>query len=72
MVDPSIFLGIKRDMLLFLKYSWNASQMRVIIVEPFNMERHCCWFLCITSVTKNFLNEILHVIATSGIGRYAH
>ena len=46
--------------------------MRVIIVEPFNMERHGCRFLCITRVIKNFLNEILHVVATCCISWHAH
>ena len=43
--------------------------MWVIIVEPFHMERHGCRFLWITRVIKNFLNEILHVIATCCISR---
>ena len=46
--------------------------MRVIVVEPFNMERHCSRFLCTTSVTQNFLNHELHVIATSGVSRFIY
>ena len=44
--------------------------MRVIVVEPFNMERHCSRFLGVTCVTQNFLNQELHVIATSSVSRY--
>ena len=44
--------------------------MRVIVVEPFNMERHCSQFLDVTSMTQNFLNQELHVIATSSVSRY--
>ena len=46
--------------------------MRVIVVEPFNMERHCSRFLGVTSVTQNFLNHELHVIATSNVSRYIY
>ena len=46
--------------------------MRVIVVEPFNMERHCSRFLGVTSVTQNFLNHELHVIATSSFSRYIY
>ena len=44
--------------------------MRVIVVEPFNMERHRSRFLGVTCVTQNFLNHELHVIATSSVSRY--
>ena len=36
------------------------------------MERHCSRFLGVTSVTQNFLNHELHVIATSSVSRYIY
>ena len=46
--------------------------MRVIVVELFNMERHCSRFPGVTGVTQNFLNHELHVIATSSVSRYIY
>ena len=46
--------------------------MRVIVVEPFNMERYCSRFLGFTGVTQNFLNKELHVVATSSVSRYIY